>query len=127
MSVKIHRPLQEDATNPPRVDGAVQFGAAVFHEVKPRSMRELIGDTSPASAAVIPAASPAVAAEAPPRNNWRKHIGNARLVWNKLSTGELERVGGDQAKLVKLLSRHYSYDRHEAGRLVKSFFERNRI
>ncbi len=123
MSVQIHRPLQEDATQPPRVGDTAQFGAAIFHEVRPRSMRELIGDSAAAPAAAIPA----VAAEVPPRNNWRKHIGNARLVWSKLSTGELERVGGDQAKLIKLLSRHYSYDRHEAGRLVKSFFERNRI
>lgn len=137
MSLHIHRPQRDQATQPARVEQAPLFNTATFHETRPRSLRDLIDITpqqSPAAAAWDRANAPAgiaaaeAAAEArPPKSNWRRHIGDARLAWNKLSGGELERVDGDQAKLVQLLLRHYSVDRHEASRLVRNFFERNRI
>ena len=134
MSLHIRGPLRDDAAQPPRVEREPRFSTATFHATRPRSLRDLIDLTprpSPAASAWDLANTPGggtAAAEAPPpKSNWRRHIGNARLSWSKLSSGELERVDGDQARLVQLLLRHYSMDRDEAGRLVRRFFERNRI
>lgn len=132
MSLTFLRPPHEALAWPLRSGHAPQLQTATFHETRRFSLRDLIhlGPRPPVAVSAWDRANApdavAVAEVAPPKN-WRRHIGSARLSWNKLSSGELERVDGDQAKLVKLLLRHYPYDRHEAGRLVRSFFERNRI
>ncbi len=75
----------------------------------------------------VPQAVPPQMEEKSGKATWRRHIGSARLTWGKLSNGELERIEGDPAKLIVLLLRHYSFDRHEADRQVKNFFQRNRV
>ena len=137
MNASIVAPEQKQAAKLADDERAAALSTATFHEIKrPAPAGALIGIGDwriPATGPQKPVPSPAPDATSAPgqensgKQSWRRHIGSARLTWGKLSGGELERIEGDPAKLIKLLLRHYSFDHNEADRQVKSFFHRNRV
>jgi len=127
-------PTQADPLKPPINERTPVFSAASFHLVKPSVTTGLLLETGAWSTPVAVARQPenpaprsSLPEEKSAGSTWRRHIGSARLTWSKLSSGELERIEGDPAKLSILLLRHYSFDRREADLQVKNFFHRNRV
>ncbi len=137
MNASITPPANDEATKLPVNIRIPVFSTATFRQIKPPTTPGAlieIGEQPTAAMLAWEREHPAAPQAAPPlmeeksgKLTWRRNIGSARLNWGKLSSGELERIEGDPAKLIALLLRHYSFDRHEADRQVKNFFQRNRI
>jgi len=117
-------PTRAAAMQPPVIERTPVFSTAIFYPIKPPATAATLPETGAWS---TPVAAAGQQEDKSPVSTWRRHIGSARLTWSKLSSGELERIEGDPAKLSILLLRHYSFDRREADLQVKNFFHRNRV
>ena len=117
-------PTPADAMKPPVIGRTPVFSTATFYPIKPPATAAALPESGARS---TPAAASGQQENKLPVSTWRRHIGSARLTWSKLSSGELERIEGNPAKLSILLLRHNSFDRREAELQVKNFFHRNRV
>jgi len=117
-------PTPENTMKPPVIERTPVFSTATFYPIKPPATAAALLETGARS---TPVAAAGQQEDKSPVSTWRRHIGSARLTWSKLSSGELERIEGNPAKLSILLLRHYSFDRREADLQVKNFFHRNRV
>ena len=118
-------PTRADTMQPPIIERTPVFSTATFYPIKPPATATALPETGARPTPVATAGQQEE--DRSPVSTWRRHIGSARLTWSKLSSGELERIEGDPAKLSILLLRHYSFDRREADLQVKNFFHRNRV
>ncbi|MNT82692.1 hypothetical protein D3C72_2224580 [compost metagenome] len=58
------------------------------------------------------------------KGKWKQHVGNAKLVWGKLTEDELLQAEGRQDKLAGLIQERYAIAREEAEKQVKEFFDK---
>ncbi|WP_372987742.1 CsbD family protein [Marinobacter sp.] len=56
------------------------------------------------------------------KGKWKQQVGQAKLVWGKLTEDELLEAEGREDKLAGLVQERYAITREEAEKQVKEFF-----
>lgn len=58
---------------------------------------------------------------------WKLHVGSARIVWSRLSEGELLESGGDAEALSQMVQSRYGHGAEAAMRQVQRFLSQYRL
>lgn len=60
------------------------------------------------------------------KGKWKQQVGEAKILWGKLTDDELLKVEGHEQKLAGLIQERYAVTREEAEKQVKGFFEKHK-
>lgn len=55
---------------------------------------------------------------------WKQQVGNAKIIWGKLTEDELLKIEGHTERLTGLVQERYAISRAEAERQVKDFWDK---
>ena len=58
------------------------------------------------------------------KGKWKQRVGDAKIVWGKLTEDEILKSEGHAQKLAGLVQERYAITRDEADKQVKKFFEK---
>ncbi|TAJ54689.1 MAG: PqqD family protein [Nevskiaceae bacterium] len=87
----------------------------------------MVRRSSQPSAPVGTEAERAAAKAALASARWKLHVGSARIVWSRLSEGELLESGGDAEALSQMVQARYGHDAEAAMRQVQRFLSQYRL
>lgn len=59
-------------------------------------------------------------------DTWSKHVGAAKVTWERLTTEELVASKGHEATLSNLIKEHYTITQEAAAKQVRAFFEKRK-
>ena len=59
------------------------------------------------------------------RGKWKQKLGDAKLVWGKLTDDELLKLEGHAEKLTGLVQERYALTRDAAAQQVKTFYDKH--
>jgi len=58
------------------------------------------------------------------KGKWKQQVGNAKIMWGKLTDDELLKTEGHKDKLAGLIQERYAITREEAAKQVNGFIEK---
>jgi len=58
------------------------------------------------------------------KGQWKQVKGDIQKEWGKLTDSDVEKVGGERAKLEGSLQEHYGYAKEEAAKHVNDFLKK---
>jgi len=61
------------------------------------------------------------------KGKWKQHIGEAKIIWGKLTEDEILKSEGHIQKLAGLVQERYAITRDEADKQVNSFMEKHKF
>jgi len=60
------------------------------------------------------------------KGKWKQHVGEAKIIWGKLTEDEILKSEGHLQKLAGLVQERYAITRDEADKQVHSFMEKHK-
>jgi uncharacterized protein YjbJ (UPF0337 family) len=61
------------------------------------------------------------------KGKWKQHVGDAKILWGKLTEDELLKSEGHEQKLAGLVQERYGLSVQEARRQVNAFLEKLKV
>lgn len=59
------------------------------------------------------------------KGKWKQQVGDAKILWGKITEDELLKVEGHQQKLAGLIQERYAVTQEEASKQVSQFFDKH--
>jgi len=61
------------------------------------------------------------------KGKWKQHVGEAKIIWGKLTEDEILKSEGHIQKLAGLVQERYAITRDEADKQVDSFMKKHKF